>query len=69
MKATGKDDVAREAGRFGFSPDSMGFVKNYMLGRMSIGKVYEMIAQLTPKFVRSCTWESARLGPNKAKTS
>ena len=67
VKVTGKSDIAREAGRFGFSPDSLGFLKSYILGCMSIGKAYEMVAKITPKFVKSCTFESTRLGPNKAK--
>jgi HD-GYP domain-containing protein (c-di-GMP phosphodiesterase class II) len=67
VETTGRPDIAREAGRFGFSPDSIGFVKSYVLGRISIGRAYEMIAQISPKFVKSCTYESARLGPTKAK--
>jgi HD-GYP domain-containing protein (c-di-GMP phosphodiesterase class II) len=67
VKVTGKDSIAREAGRFGLSPDSMGFVKNYILGCMSIGKAFDMVAQLTPKFVKSCTWKSMRLASNKVK--
>jgi HD-GYP domain-containing protein (c-di-GMP phosphodiesterase class II) len=67
VQLTGKDDIAREAGRFGLSPDSIGFLKSYILGRVSIGKGFEMIAQITPRFVKSCTWQSTRLGPNKAK--
>ncbi len=67
VKATGKSDIAREAGRFGLSPDLLGFVKSYILGCMSIGKAFEMIAQISSKFVKSCTWESAGLASNKVK--
>ncbi len=67
VKVTGNSDITREAGRFGFSPDSLGFVKSYILGCMSIGKAFEMAAKIIPKFAKSCTYESARLGPNKAK--
>jgi HD-GYP domain-containing protein (c-di-GMP phosphodiesterase class II) len=67
VKKTGNHDIAREVGRFGLSVDSIGFVKSYILGRVSIGKTYEMIAQITPKFAKSCTYESARLGPNKIR--
>lgn len=66
-EVTGDPHISREVGRFAFSLDSMGFVKNYILGCMSIGNVFEIIAKLSPKFVKSCTWESARLAPNKAK--
>ncbi len=67
VEATRNFGIAREAGRFGFSPDSIGFVKSYILGRISIGKAYEMVALISTKFVKSCTYESSRLGPNKAK--
>lgn len=67
VKLTGKEEISREAGRFGLSPDSMGFVKNYILGCMSIGKAYETIAKITPKFLKTCTYESTRLGRTKVK--
>jgi response regulator RpfG family c-di-GMP phosphodiesterase len=67
VRITGKHDIAREAGRFGLSPDSIGFVKSYIFGHMSIGKASEMIAQITPKFVKSSTFESTRLASNKIK--
>ena len=56
-RLTGKDDISREAGRFGFSPDSLGFVKSYTLGFLSIGKVWEMGAKVIPS------------SPNHARTS
>ena len=64
---TGKDDIAREAGRFGLSPDSLGFVKSYILGCLSIGRVWEMGAKVSHKFSKSCTYESERLAPNQTK--
>lgn len=64
VRLTGKPNIAREVGRFGLSVDSIGFLKSYILGRVSIGRAYEMIAQISPKFVKSSTFESARLGPN-----
>jgi HD-GYP domain-containing protein (c-di-GMP phosphodiesterase class II) len=67
VKVTGKNEIARDAGRFGLSPDSLGFVKSYILGSMSIGKAYDMVAKITPKLVKSVTFESQRLGANKTK--
>jgi signal transduction histidine kinase/CheY-like chemotaxis protein/HPt (histidine-containing phosphotransfer) domain-containing protein len=67
VNLTGKQDISREAGRFGFSPDSIGFVKSYILGHISIGKVYEMSARIGPTFNKSCTYESVKLASNKAK--
>ena len=67
VKITGKQDISREAGRCGLSPDSIGSLKNYILGHMSTGKAFEMVAQISRKFVKSCTYESARLASNKIK--
>lgn len=64
---TGKEDLAREAGRFGLSPDSLGFVKSYIRGFLSIGKTFEMVAQVGQKFVRSCRYESTKLASNQTK--
>ena len=64
---TRKNDIAREAGRFGLSPDSIGVVKSYILGHISIGKAYEMVAQISPKMVKSCEYASERLAPNKVR--
>ena len=65
VKMTGKPNIAREVGRFGLSADSIGFVQTYILGRVSISRAFEMIAQISPKFVRSSTFESKKLGSNK----
>ena len=67
IQLTGNPDISREAGRFGFSSELIGFVKNYVLGCMSIGNAFEMITQLTSKFAKSCTWTSTRLGTSKVK--
>jgi HD-GYP domain-containing protein (c-di-GMP phosphodiesterase class II) len=67
VQLTGKPDISREAGRFGFSPDSIGFVKSYILGCMSIGRVYDTITKITSKFVKSSTFHSVRLAPNRTK--
>ena len=67
VEVTGNQDISREAGRFGFSPGSIGFVRSYILGHMSIGKAYEMVAQISQKFVKSCTYESTKLASNKVR--
>ncbi len=64
---TGKHDIARDAVRLGLSTDSIGFMKSYILGHMSIGKASQMIAQISSRFVRSDTYESTRLASNKVR--
>jgi len=67
VQLTGKIDISREAGRYAFSPDSIGFVKTYILGCMSIGRVYDTITKMASKFVKSSTFHSVKLAPNRAK--
>jgi diguanylate cyclase (GGDEF)-like protein/PAS domain S-box-containing protein len=67
LTATGRPDIAREAGRFGFSPDSIGWIRSYLLSNISIGKAYEMTAQVSSKLVKSSTYECARLSPNRVR--
>ncbi len=65
VKHTGKIDISRDVGRYAASTDSSGIVKNYALGFVNPAKLCEMIGKTAGNLVRSCTWESRRLGPNK----
>jgi signal transduction histidine kinase/CheY-like chemotaxis protein/HPt (histidine-containing phosphotransfer) domain-containing protein len=67
VELTGDPDISREAGRFGLSPDSLGFVKSYIFGHLSIGKVFDVITQISLAFVKSSTYESTMLSPTKIR--
>ena len=43
------------------------FCESYILGHMSTGKAYEMVARISSKFVESDTYESTRLASNKVR--
>ncbi len=64
---TKNQNIAREAGRYAVSTDSLGVVKSYALGFVNPAKVCEMIGKAVPNLVRSCDWEATRLGPNKVQ--
>ena len=64
---TKNQNIAREAGRYAVSTDSLGVVKSYALGFVNPAKVCEMIGKAVANLVRSCDWEATRLGPNKVQ--
>jgi two-component sensor histidine kinase len=64
---TKNQNIAREAGRYAVSTDSLGVAKSYALGFVNPAKVCEMIGKATGNLVRSCVWEATRLGPNKVQ--
>ncbi len=65
VQLTGKDNIAREAGRYSASPEAVGAMRQYVLGLMSPAKVYDIIGKATSNFTRSCRYVSRRLGPNQ----
>ncbi len=69
VEFTGNKNIAREAGRYAASPGSIGDVKQYCLGMVSPGRVYEMIGKTTAKFVRSSTYESKIIASNKIEVT
>lgn len=65
VKITKNENIARDAGRYAVSTDSLGVVKSYALGFVNPQKVCEMIGKAVANIVRSCDWEAKRLGPNQ----
>jgi len=64
---TKNQNIAREAGRYAVSTDSLGVVKSYALGFVNPAKVCEMIGKAAGNLVKSCVWEATRSGPNKVQ--
>lgn len=62
---TGDDNIAREAGRYAASPESIGVMRQYVLGFMKPAKVYEMIEKTAREFTRSCKFEYKKLYSKK----
>lgn len=64
-KLTGNANISREAGRYAASPESIGFMRQYILGMLDPSMAFEMIGKATKNFTKSSHYESRRLGPSK----
>jgi two-component sensor histidine kinase len=64
---TKNKNIAREAGRYAVSTDSLGVAKSYALGFVNPARICEIIGKASEKVVRSCVWEATRVGPNKVQ--
>ena len=53
-KATGNRDVAREAGRFSASSNSLGLIRHFVLGQVGPGRAYEMFGTFALLFDLKC---------------
>jgi len=62
---TGASNLAREAGRYAASPESIGVMRQYVLGMANPGTVYKMIGKVTSQFSRSSIYESREINPQK----
>ena len=67
VQLTGNPNIAREAGRYGASPDSMGLVRNFVLGMLDLSTAYYMIKRATPHFTKSTIYKTKKLAPNKVE--
>jgi len=55
---TRNKDIAREAGRYSALPESIGAMRQYILGLVGPAKAYELIGTYAPKFTKSSIYES-----------
>jgi HD-GYP domain-containing protein (c-di-GMP phosphodiesterase class II) len=62
---TGSINYAREAGRYAASPESIGVMRQYVLGMANPITVYKMIGKVASQFSRSSTYESKAISSNK----
>ncbi|MBS3758920.1 MAG: HD domain-containing protein [Desulfobacterales bacterium] len=67
VNLTGNENIAREAGRYAASPESIGAMRQYVLGLAAPAKVYELIGKTTRNFTRSSKYESRLISPNKVE--
>jgi HD-GYP domain-containing protein (c-di-GMP phosphodiesterase class II) len=61
MELTGSEGVAREAGRYAASTESIGVMRQYILGMVSPADVYILISKVANQFTRSATYEAKRI--------
>lgn len=64
---TGNKDIAREAGRFGASPDAMGIMRQIVLSHIGPAKAYEVIGKAAANFTKSAIYDSKRIDTNKVE--
>lgn len=67
LKRTGNKDIAREAGRFAASADSLGFIRQYILGLVGPAKAYELIGKFSSFFTKSSHYVSKRIGKHRVE--
>ncbi|MGC2062856.1 MAG: HD domain-containing phosphohydrolase [Thermodesulfovibrionales bacterium] len=65
-KATGNKHIAREAGRFSASANSLGLIRHFVLGQVGPARAYEMLGSYAKYLTKSASYVSARAGKNKA---
>ena len=67
LKKTGNKDIAREAGRFAASSESLGLIRQYVLGYVGPGRAYEMIGKFATHITKSSQYVAKRLGKHKVE--
>ncbi|BBO72215.1 hypothetical protein DSCA_61450 [Desulfosarcina alkanivorans] len=65
LRETGNPFLAREAGQYAASPDAIGMMRQYVLGLVDPSTVYELIGKTTEKFVKSASYKSRKISPQK----
>ena len=55
---TGNGNIAREAGFFSASPETIGVMRQYVLGMATPAKAYELIGKGSTNFTKSSKYES-----------
>src|SRR4030042_510999 len=66
-KLTGNKTIAREAGRYAASPETIGMMRHYALGLMGPAKVFEIVGKVASNFTKSETYDSKKLGSNRVE--
>lgn len=64
-KLTKNKDIAREAGRYSASPDTIGVMRQYVLGLVGPSKAYQLIGKYAPNFTKSSVYESKVTDTNR----
>ena len=62
---TGSTNLAREAGRYAASPESIGVMRQYVLGMANPAQVYKLIGKVASQFSRSAKHESKEINSKK----
>ena len=66
-KLTNNENIAREAGRFSVSPESIGAMRQYVLGMVSPAQAYTLLGKTAEKFTKSTNYKIQKLSSNKVE--
>jgi len=61
VELTGNKELAREAGRYGVSPETFGFVRTYALSFINPHTMFEKIGDVVHQLLRSSTYSSRKI--------
>lgn len=67
VQLSGNPNIAREAGQYAASPESLGSLRRYVLGFIGPVKAYELIGTYANKITKSCEYKSKETGKNKVE--
>ncbi|HEY5513948.1 MAG TPA: ATP-binding protein [Geomonas sp.] len=67
VQATGNPRIAREAGQFGASVKSLGFMRKYLLGLIGPGNAFIAIKKPTSSLTKSSAYEARKISANKVE--
>jgi HD-GYP domain-containing protein (c-di-GMP phosphodiesterase class II) len=65
LEKTGNDNIAREAGQYAASPETLGVMRQYAMGLIGPAKVYSRVGMASARFTKSAIYESRRLSSTK----
>ncbi|MFZ3209395.1 MAG: HD domain-containing phosphohydrolase [Geobacteraceae bacterium] len=69
VNLTKNEDIAREAGRYAASSESIGVMRQYFLSLVAPAAAYKMLGESANHFTRSSVYESRRITANKFEIS
>ncbi|MBM2833286.1 MAG: hypothetical protein HW406_447 [Candidatus Brocadiaceae bacterium] len=64
-KLTKNKNIAREAGRYAALPETIGVMRQHVLGLVGPSNAYKLMGTYAPKFTKSSIYESKETEPNK----
>lgn len=67
VRLTGNKHIALEAGRYAASPESLGAMRQYILGLIGPAGTFGIINKASLKLTRSATYESRKISPHSVE--
>ena len=67
VQATGHPGIAREAGQYAASVDSLGIIRNYLIGLIGPANAFNSIKKPCSNLTRSSSYESRKIASNKVE--